>query len=65
MVKMILDSDTIGLPVELKKGEDLNQWLAVNTIIIHDINLLYGISVNFGTKKSSYLKYHYLWVDVS
>ena len=38
MTQMILDSDNIGLPIELQKSEGLKEWLAVNSIIFHYIN---------------------------
>ena len=41
IAKMTLGSGNIDLAVELPKGEDLNEWLAVNTIeFYNDINLL-------------------------
>ena len=54
---MTLDSGNIDSAVELQKGEDLNEWLAVNTIeFYNDINLLYGMLVNFVQRKlSSYV----------
>ena len=42
IAKMTLGSGNIDLAVELPKGEDLNEWLAVNTIeFYNDINLLH------------------------
>ena len=40
IAKMILDSGNIDLVVELPKGEDLNEWLAVNTIELNFIMIL-------------------------
>ena len=40
IAKMILDSGNIDLVVELPKGEDLNKWLAVNTIELNFIMIL-------------------------
>jgi len=38
------------LAVELPAGEDLNEWLAVNTIeFYNEINVLYGILMEFCT----------------
>ena len=71
IAKMTLGSGNIDLAVELPKGEDLNEWLAVNTIeFYNDINLLYGMLVEFCTKESCPVmsagpKYEYLWADGS
>ena len=41
------------LAVELPAGEDLNEWLAVNTIeFYNEINVLYGILMEFCTCES-------------
>ena len=69
IAQMTLGSGNIDLAVELPKGEDLNEWLAVNTIeFYNDINLLYGMLEEFCTKKSCPVmsagpKYEYLWAD--
>ncbi len=69
IAQMTLGSGNIDLAVELPKGEDLNEWLAVNTIeFYNDINLLYGMLIEFCTKKSCPVmsagpKYEYLWAD--
>ena len=71
IAQMTLGSGNIDLAVELPKGEDLNEWLAVNTIeFYNDINLLYGMLIEFCTKKSCPVmsagpKYEYLWADGS
>ena len=71
IAQMTLGSGNIDLAVELPKGEDLNEWLAVNTIeFYNDINLLYGMLEEFCTKKSCPVmsagpKYEYLWADGS
>ena len=69
IAQMTLGSGNIDLAVELPKGEDLNEWLAVNTIeFYNDINLLYGMLIEFCTKESCPVmsagpKYEYLWAD--
>ena len=69
IAQMTLGSGNIDLAVELPKGEDLNEWLAVNTIeFYNDINLLYGMLIELCTKKSCPVmsagpKYEYLWAD--
>ena len=71
IAKMTLGSGNIEIAVELPNGEDLNEWLAVNTIeFYNDINLLYGMLVEFCTKESCPVmsagpKYEYLWADGS
>jgi MOB kinase activator 1 len=53
----------------LPAGEDLNEWLAVNTIeFYNEINVLYGILMEFCTTDSCPTmsagpKYEYLWAD--
>ena len=48
---MTLGSGNIDLAVELPKDEDLNEWLAINTIeFYNDINLLYGMLDRIFTK---------------
>lgn len=69
IAKMTLGSGNIEIAVELPEGEDLNEWLAVNTIeFYNDINLLYGMLVEFCTKESCPImsagpKYEYHWAD--
>ena len=69
IAQMTLGSGNIDLAVELPQGEDLNEWLAVNTIeFYNDINLLYGMLEEFCTKEtcpvmSAGPKYEYLWAD--
>ena len=49
--------------------EDLNEWLAVNTVdFFNQINLLYGSVTEFCTPKTCAVmsagpKYEYLWAD--
>ena len=57
------------MAVELPEGEDLNEWLAVNTIeFFNEISLLYGCLTELCTKESCPTmsagpKYEYLWAD--
>ena len=66
---MTLGSGNMQLAVELPAGEDLNEWLAVNTIeFYNEINVLYGILMEFCTAESCPTmsagpKYEYLWVN--
>merc|ERR1711902_68125 len=51
------------------KGEDFNEWMAVNTVdFFNEISLLYGIITEYCTKASCPVmsagpKYEYLWMD--
>jgi MOB kinase activator 1 len=55
--------------VKLPEREDLNEWLAVNTVdFFNQLNLLYGSITEFCTTKSCDVmsagsKYEYLWAD--
>lgn len=50
IARMTLGSGNMQLAVELPAGEDLNEWLAVNTIeFYNEINVLYGILMEFCT----------------
>lgn len=55
--------------VRLPKGEDFNEWMAVNTVdFFNEISLLYGIITEYCTKASCPVmsagpKYEYLWMD--
>ena len=66
---MTLKTGNIQMAVELPAGEDLNEWLAVNTIeFYNEINVLYGILTEFCTPQtcptmSAGPKYEYLWAD--
>ncbi len=45
---MTLGSGNMNLAVELPTGEDLYEWLAVNTIeFYNEISLLYGTQVEY------------------
>lgn len=69
IARMTLGSGDMQLAVELPNGEDLNEWLAVNTIeFYNEINVLYGILTEFCTTESCPTmsagpKYEYLWAD--
>ena len=77
IAKMTLGSGNLEIAVELPEGEDLNEWLAVNTIEFYNdskyisnnlVNLLYGMLVEFCTPESCPVmsagpKYEYLWAD--
>jgi len=55
--------------VVLPKGEDLNEWLAVNTVdFFNEISLLYGTITEFCTPSTCAVmsagpQYEYLWAD--
>jgi len=50
---MTIGSGNMQRAVELPSGEDLNEWLAVNTIeFFNEINLLYGVLMEYCTPKS-------------
>jgi len=55
--------------VRLPKGEDFNEWLAVNSVdFFNEISLLYGCVSEYCTEKSCAImsagpKYEYLWMD--
>jgi len=67
--KATLGSGNLRLAVALPESEDLNEWLAVNTVdFFNQINLLYGSITEFCTPKqcpvmSAGPKYEYLWAD--
>ena len=55
--------------VQLPDGEDVNEWLAVNTVdFFNEINLLYGVIAEFCTEQNCPVmcagpKYEYMWAD--
>ncbi|CAN6294754.1 unnamed protein product [Urochloa humidicola] len=55
--------------VRLPSGEDLNEWLAVNTVdFFNNVNMLYGTLIEFCTPAtcktmSAGRKYEYRWAD--
>jgi len=64
-----LGSGNLRLAVKLPEGEDLNEWLAVNTVdFFNQINMLYGTITEFCTPQacpvmSAGPKYEYHWAD--
>jgi len=64
-----LGSGNLKLAVALPEGEDLNEWLAVNTVdFFNQINMLYGTITEFCTPQecpvmSAGPKYEYMWAD--
>jgi len=67
--KATLGSGNLRTAVTLPEREDLNEWLAVNTVdFFNQINLLYGSITEFCTPKTCEVmsagpKYEYLWAD--
>jgi len=67
--KATLGSGNLRTAVALPEREDLNEWLAVNTVdFFNQINLLYGSITEFCTPKTCEVmsagpKYEYLWAD--
>ncbi|XP_043529924.1 MOB kinase activator 1B-like [Chiloscyllium plagiosum] len=64
-----LGSGNLRLAVMLPDGEDLNEWIAVNTVdFFNQINLLYGTITDYCTEDgcpvmSAGPKYEYHWAD--
>eukprot|EP01090_Pellita_catalonica_P009386 TRINITY_DN2044_c0_g1_i2.p1 TRINITY_DN2044_c0_g1~~TRINITY_DN2044_c0_g1_i2.p1 ORF type:complete len:184 (-),score=35.58 TRINITY_DN2044_c0_g1_i2:75-626(-) len=64
-----LGSGNLKKAVELPEGEDLNEWLAVNTVDFYNqISMLYGTITEFCTAQecpimSAGAKYEYHWRD--
>jgi len=67
--KATLGSGNMRSAVVLPKGEDLNEWLAVNTVdFFNEISLLYGTITEFCSRStcpvmSAGPQYEYLWAD--
>lgn len=67
--KATLGSGNLKKAVSLPDNEDVNEWLAVNTVdFFNQINLLYGSITEFCTPQecpvmSAGPKYEYLWAD--
>jgi len=67
--KATLGSGNMHSAVVLPKGEDLNEWLAVNTVdFFNEISLLYGTITEFCTPSTCAVmsagpQYEYLWAD--
>uniref|UniRef100_A0A7N2KXS4 MOB kinase activator-like 1A n=1 Tax=Quercus lobata TaxID=97700 RepID=A0A7N2KXS4_QUELO len=64
-----LGSGNLREAVKLPTGEDLNEWLAVNTVdFFNQVNLLYGTLTEFCTNENCPTmtagpKYEYRWAD--
>ncbi|KAK7895874.1 hypothetical protein WMY93_021199 [Mugilogobius chulae] len=64
-----LGSGNLRMAVMLPEGEDLNEWVAVNTVdFFNQINMLYGTVTDFCTEESCPVmsagpKYEYHWAD--
>uniref|UniRef100_A0A0A9YM72 MOB kinase activator-like 1 n=1 Tax=Lygus hesperus TaxID=30085 RepID=A0A0A9YM72_LYGHE len=66
--KATLGSGNMRNAVQLPPTEDLNEWLAVNTVdFFNEISLLYGTATEFCTRTScpsmNAGDYKYLWMD--
>lgn len=68
-VAATLGSGNLKLAVQLPDGEDLNEWIAVNTVdFFNQINMLYGTITAHCTTESCPVmsagpKYEYHWAD--
>uniref|UniRef100_A0AAQ4RA75 MOB kinase activator 1Bb n=1 Tax=Gasterosteus aculeatus aculeatus TaxID=481459 RepID=A0AAQ4RA75_GASAC len=64
-----LGSGNLRMAVMLPEGEDLNEWVAVNTVdFFNQINMLYGTITDFCREESCSVmsagpKYEYHWAD--
>ncbi|XP_065051149.1 MOB kinase activator 1B isoform X1 [Rhopilema esculentum] len=64
-----LGSGNLRLAVMLPEGEDLNEWVAVNSVdFFNQINMLYGTITEYCTSESCPVmsagpKFEYLWAD--
>jgi len=64
-----LGSGNLRLAVQLPEGEDMDEWIAVNTVdFFNQINMLYGTITEFCTEDccpimSAGPKYEYHWAD--
>jgi len=67
--EITLGSGDLQAAVRLPEGEELNEWLAVNTVdFFNQINMLYGTIMEFCTPSecpvmSAGPKYEYMWAD--
>src|SRR4051812_23919894 len=67
--KATLGSGNMRSAVMLPKGEDMNEWLAVNTVdFFNEISLLYGTITEFCTPQTcpvmnAGVNFEYLWAD--
>lgn len=68
-VQATLGSGNLKLAVQLPDGEDLNEWIAVNTVdFFNQINMLYGTITDHCTTESCPVmsagpKFEYHWAD--
>lgn len=64
-----LGSGSLRQAVALPEGEDLNEWLAVNTVdFFNQVSMLYGTVTEFCTERSCAVmsagpRYEYRWAD--
>jgi MOB kinase activator 1 len=69
IAQMTLGSGNMDLAVELPRGEDLNEWLAVNTIeFYNEISIIYGTLTEFCSVRTCPImsagpKYEYRWAE--
>ena len=69
LAQMTLGSGNLQQAVLLPEGEDVNEWLAMNSIEFYNqINILFGVVQGFCTQQSCPImsagsKYEYLWAD--
>uniref|UniRef100_A0A6A7G6E8 Mps1 binder-like protein n=2 Tax=Hirondellea gigas TaxID=1518452 RepID=A0A6A7G6E8_9CRUS len=69
IAKATLGSGNMKDAVVLPKGEDIGEWLAVNTVdFFNEISLLYGTVTDYCTAQncpimSAGARYEYLWAD--
>eukprot|EP01115_Flamella_aegyptia_P012436 TRINITY_DN6205_c0_g1_i1.p1 TRINITY_DN6205_c0_g1~~TRINITY_DN6205_c0_g1_i1.p1 ORF type:complete len:222 (+),score=43.00 TRINITY_DN6205_c0_g1_i1:27-692(+) len=69
LAECVLGSGNLRLAVTLPEGEDLNEWLAVNTVdFFNQINMLYGTITEWCTPENCQVmsagpKYEYHWAD--
>jgi MOB kinase activator 1 len=69
VAKATLGSGDLSQAVKLPVGEDLNEWLAVNTVdFFNTTNLLYGSITEFCTNSecptmTAGPEYEYFWMD--
>jgi len=69
IAQMTLGSGDMNLAVELPNGEDLNEWLAVNTIeFYNEISIIYGTLTEFCSPETCPImaagpKYEYRWAE--
>eukprot|EP00045_Choanoeca_perplexa_P002147 m.23213 g.23213 ORF g.23213 m.23213 type:complete len:244 (+) comp11349_c0_seq1:197-928(+) len=68
-VDATLGAGNLRLAVKLPEGEDLNEWIAVNTVdFFNQLNILYGTITEYCTKETCAImsagpKYEYHWAD--